>query len=149
MSAAKTISKYFDDHNEWYHIGVSQPFRYTLLDDFGDIMMHSIHNFSAENRDLIADLMDEMNFIKPEKIEVKENPFTGKNICVTGKIHHFTRNSINEKITSLGAKAVGSVSSKTDYLITNEQSGSSKYKKAVELNISIITEDEFLEMIGE
>ena len=112
-------------------------------------MMHSIHNFSAENRDLIADLMDEMNFIKPEKIEVKENPFTGKNICVTGKIHHFTRNSINEKITSLGAKAVGSVSSKTDYLITNEQSGSSKYKKAVELNISIITEDEFLEMIGE
>ena len=149
LSAAKTISKYFDDHNEWYHIGVSQPFRYTLLDDFGDIMMHSIHNFSAENRDLIADLMDEMNFIKPEKIEVKENPFTGKNICVTGKIHHFTRNSINEKITSLGAKAVGSVSSKTDYLITNEQSGSSKYKKAVELNISIITEDEFLEMIGE
>lgn len=149
LSAAKTIAKYFDDHNEWYHMGVSQPFRYTLLDDFGDTMMHSIHNFSAENRDLIADLMDEMNFIKPEKIEVKENPFTGKNICVTGKLHHFTRNSINEKITLLGAKAVGSVSSKTDYLITNEQSGSSKYKKAVELNISIITENEFLEMIGE
>ena len=43
----------------------------------------------------------------------------------------------------------GSVSKKTDYLITNEQSGSSKYKKAVELNIPIITEDEFLNMIGE
>ena len=90
-----------------------------------------------------------MNFIVPEKVEVKENPFTGKSICVTGKLHHFTRNSINEKITSLGAKAASSVSAKTDYLITNEQSGSSKYKKAVELNIPIITEDEFLEMLGE
>ena len=66
---------------------------------------------------------------------------------MTGKLNHFTRDSINEKIVSLGAKAVGSVSKKTDYLITNEASGSSKYKKAVELNIPILTEDEFLNMI--
>ena len=68
---------------------------------------------------------------------------------MTGKLNTFTRDSINAKISGLGAKAAGSVSSKTDYLITNEQSGSSKYKKAVELNIPIITEEEFLKMIGE
>ena len=55
---------------------------------------------------------------------------------------------INAKIAELGAKAASSVSSKTDYLITNEASGSSKYKKAVELHVPIITEEEFLNMIG-
>jgi DNA ligase (NAD+) len=64
-------------------------------------------------------------------------------------LEHFSRDSINAKIAELGAKAAGSVSKNTDYLITNEQSGSSKYKKAVELNIPIITEVQFLEMIGE
>jgi DNA ligase (NAD+) len=78
-----------------------------------------------------------------------DNPFIGKTLCVTGKLNHFTRDSINAKIAELGAKAAGSVSKNTDYLITNEQSGSSKYKKAVELNVSIITEDEFSRMIGE
>jgi NAD-dependent DNA ligase len=84
-----------------------------------------------------------------KKKEVQENPFSGKTLCVTGKLNHFTRDSINEKIAELGAKAAGSVSKNTDYLITNEASGSSNYKKAVELNIPIITEEEFLEMIGD
>ena len=74
---------------------------------------------------------------------------TGTTAKSTGKLTYFTRDSINAKIAELGAKAASSVSKKTDYLITNEQSGSSKYKKAVELNIPIITEDEFLNMIGE
>ena len=78
-----------------------------------------------------------------------DNPFVGKVLVVTGKLNHFTRDSINEKIASLGAKTAGSVSKKTDYLITNEQSGSSKYKKAMELGIPVISEDEFLRMIGE
>ena len=88
-----------------------------------------------------------MNLILPEEYSISENPFTGKSICVTGKLNHFTRDSINEKIVSLGAKAASSVSKKTDYLITNESSASSKYKKAIELNIPIITEEEFLNMI--
>lgn len=150
LSAAKTIAQYFN-HNpiDWYQMGISQQFNYTLLDDFGATMMQNIWDFAARNKDMVAELIGEMNFIIPEKVEVKENLFTGKNICVTGKLNHFTRSSINEKIASLGAKAVGSVSSKTDYLVTNEQSGSSKYKKAVELNIPIITEEQFVEMIGE
>ena len=94
-------------------------------------------------------LASEMNFIIEEKKEVKENPFNGKTICVTGKLEHFSRDSINAKIAELGAKAANSVSKNTDYLITNEASGSSKYKKAVELNVPIITEKEFLKMCGD
>jgi len=59
------------------------------------------------------------------------------------------RNQVKEKIESLGGKVTGSVTNKTDYLINNDiTSNSSKNKKAKELNIPIITEDEFIEMIG-
>jgi DNA ligase (NAD+) len=149
-AAAKTIAEHFHhDFEIWYHEGISVPFRYNLLDDFGEVMSNNILDFCAKYQDMIADLADEMAFIIPDETEVIKNPFNGKTLCVTGKLNHFTRDSINEKIASLGAKASGSVSTKTNYLITNEASGSSKYKKAQELGIPIITEDEFLHMIGE
>jgi DNA ligase (NAD+) len=149
LSAAKTISQYFNGDFNTFAIAAGETFDFTQLDDFGTVMSESVITFMYANVQSVILLANEMNFIIPEKVEVKENPFTGKNICVTGKLHSFTRNSINEKIASLGAKAVSSVSGKTDYLITNEQSNSSKYKKAIELNIPIITEDEFLDMLGE
>ena len=88
--------------------------------------------------------------IMEEKAEVTENPFNGKSVAVTGKLIHFTRDSINAKLESLGAKPASGVTAKTDYLINNDPtSSSSKNKKANELSIPIITEDEFLNMIGE
>jgi DNA ligase (NAD+) len=123
--------------------------RWEYIDGIGVNTSHRISNFMKDNFTEICELSKEFNFIVEIKAEVKENPFNGKTLCVTGKLNHFTRDSINAKISELGAKAAGSVSKKTDYLITNEQSDSSKYKKAVELNVSIITEDKFLEMIGE
>jgi DNA ligase (NAD+) len=81
---------------------------------------------------------------------IADNPFNNKNVAVTGKLTQFTRDSINAKLESLGAKPVSGVTSKTDYLINNDAtSQSSKNKKANELNIPIITEDQFLSMIGE
>ena len=109
----------------------------------------SLVKFFDEYINDVDRLAAEMEFIIPEKQQVADNPFTGKTLVVTGKLNHFTRDSINEKIASLGAKTAGSVSKKTDYLITNEASGSSKYKKATELGVPAITEAEFLEMIGE
>ena len=149
LAAAKTISKFCEGDvlkflNLW-----GEGFNWETLDDFGEVMAKSINQYLTYNYHQTVFLIQELEFEIPEKIEVKDNPFAGKSLCVTGKLSHFTRNSINEKIASLGAKAVSSVSSKTDYLITNEVSGSSKYKKAVELNIPIITEVEFLNMIGE
>lgn len=149
LSAAKTISKYCDGYWDRFLDLCDDHFDWTTLEDFGEITANNLNRYYDLHQNDMYWLGNEMNFIIPESIEIKENPFTNKSICVTGKLHSFTRNSINEKIVSLGAKAVGSVSSKTDYLITNEQSGSSKYKKAVELNIPIITEDEFLEILGE
>ena len=68
---------------------------------------------------------------------------------ITGSLNHFkNRNELKVKIEELGGKVTGSVTGKTDYLINNDNmSGSSKNKKAKELNIPILTEEEFLELI--
>ena len=148
-SASKTIADYFNGDFYEFIEAFDNGFNWAILDDVGEKTSQNINEYLAENETEVCDLAKEFNFILPKKAEVKENPFNGKTLCVTGKLNTFTRDSINAKITELGAKAAGSVSKNTDYLITNEQSGSSKYKKAVELNIPIITEEEFLNMIGE
>lgn len=147
-SAAKTISDAFDGDFWQFIEGFRNEYDWSRLDDIGLVTFKNINEYLAENEEEVCELAQEFEFILPKKVEVKENPFSGKTLCVTGRLNTFTRDSINAKITELGAKAASSVSSKTDYLITNEVSGSSKYKKAVELNIPIITENEFLEMIG-
>ena len=149
LSAAKTISDKFNgDYIEFAH-AYEDYFDWTELDDFGEITAKNLENYLLEHYKEINTLAEEMHFIKRESKVVFANPFNGRTLCVTGKLNTFTRDSINAKISELGAKAASSVSKNTDYLITNEASGSSKYKKAVELNIPIITEDKFLEMIGE
>ena len=148
-SASKTISDAFNGDFAEFINAFDNGFNWTTLTDIGDITAQNINNYLAKNEAEIRELTKEFNFILPTKVDVKDNPFSGKILCVTGKLEHFSRDGINTKIAELGAKAASSVSKNTDYLITNEASGSSKYKKAVELNVPIITEDEFLRMCGE
>ena len=86
-----------------------------------------------------------------EKEEFSENSmaFKGLTFVITGSVHHFAnRNEVKALNESKGGKVAGSVSSKTNYLINNDAaSASSKNKKAKELGIPIITEDEFLDLI--
>ena len=73
------------------------------------------------------------------------NPFIGRTVVVTGKLENFTRNTVNTKIESLGAKAGSSVSKNTDYLVCGEKAGS-KLGKALSLGITVLNEDQFLAM---
>ncbi len=148
-SASKTIANHFNGDFEAFFGALTTNFDWSKLPDFGAITARNIADYGVKFGAEVKELANEMNFIVEEKKTVKDNPFSGKTLCVTGKLNTFTRDSINVKITELGAKAASSVSKNTDYLITNEASGSSKYKKAVELNIPIITEEEFLKLIGE
>lgn len=149
LTASKIIAKYCNgDWDKLYSL-IQTTKDWTFLDDFGKVMSDCLNEYLDAYFADITYLSMGMNFIVPEKQQVVNNPFTDKTLVVTGKLNHFTRDSINEKIISLGAKTAGSVSKKTDWLITNEASGSSKYKKAIELGIPVITEDEFLSMIGE
>ena len=148
LSAAKTISARFGGNYREFSGAIGNMYNFTELDDFGAIMNQSLYEWMGHNIDVMRDIAREMHFIVEEEKSVEDNYFTGKNICVTGKLNNFTRYSINEKIASVGAKAVSSVSKNTDFLITNEASGSAKFKKAMELGIPTITEQDFINMIG-
>ena len=100
-----------------------------------------------ENVMEISALIYELN-ISNEQTEIVNSPFTGKTVVITGALRNYSRTTIQEELEKLGAKMGSSVSKKTDYLLTNEESGSSKYKKAVELGIKIINEEEFENMKG-
>lgn len=150
LSASKTISNYFNGNDEDFIFAYENDFDWTTLEDFGAVMAQSLNEYLTANYDDVVELTDEFNFIIEEKTVVVENPFNGKSVAVTGKLIHFTRDSINAKLESLGAKPASGVTAKTHYLINNDPtSNSSKNKKANELNIPIITEDEFLRMCGE
>ncbi len=103
---------------------------------------------AESNRTEILTLIVQLNISTEKQLETTSSPFTGKTIVVTGALNNYTRTTIQEELERFGAKMGSSVSKKTDYLLTNEQSGSSKYKKAVELGIKIINEEEFEKMKG-
>jgi len=73
------------------------------------------------------------------------SPFTGCTIVVTGKLVHFTRDTINAKIVELGATAGSAISKNTNYLICGEKAGS-KLAKAQSLGVTVLSEQEFLNM---
>ena len=93
-------------------------------------------------------LLQEVSIPK-EEVSADAARFAGVNFVITGSVHYFAnRGEVKELIESKGGKVTGSVTSKTNYLINNDvQSTSSKNKKARELGVPIISEEEFLEMI--
>lgn len=150
-SAAKTISKKFNgDYNRFIQ-AYRDCFEWTSLDDFGVVMGVNLERYLDENFDMIQELSEEMNFVSSQKSHtVCDSPFAGKTICITGSLDIYkNRDELVKDIEAHGGKAVGSVSKKTDYLLTNHaDSGSTKARKALELNIPIISETDFRRMIG-
>ena len=149
-SAAKTISKYFNGDYSKLVEALRNNFDFTQLDDFGEIMNQSLYNWWQKENNLEDNLVTELHFIVEEKKEVAQNDFiNGKTFCVTGAFQTMKRSELEKIITDRGGKLSGSVSKKTDYLLTNEaDSGSSKAKKATELGTPIMSEKEFLEKVG-
>jgi DNA ligase (NAD+) len=101
------------------------------------------------NRVLFERLLQEVILQKEE--QTVQQTFAGMNFVITGSVHHFAnRNEVKEVIEARGGKVTGSVTKKTNYLINNEiESTSSKNQKARELNIPILSEEQFLELLGE
>ena len=116
----------------------------------GDVIAKAyVDYFGVEShRESFVKLLKELTIHK-EEVNAKEQIFIGKNFVITGNVTHFAnRNEVKELIESKGGKVTGSVTSKTNYLINNNaESSSSKNKKAKELGIPIISEDEFLKML--
>ncbi len=125
----------------------------TAIDGIGDIMAESIIDFfdNDENRQQIAELRQlGLQLPNPEFRAGKstEGPLAGMTIVFTGTLEKMTRDQAKEKAEAAGGKASGSVSKKTSYVVAGHEAGS-KRDKAATLGVPIITEDEFLKLIGE
>ncbi len=115
------------------------------LDGIGEQMANSFTEFMRVNNNLVQKLISIINPKVEEKIEVSENNFKDKTVVLTGTMS-VSRGVIKKQLESLGAKVSSSVSKKTDYLIYGEDAGS-KYDKAVDLKVTVLTEDEMKAMI--
>lgn len=119
----------------------------TQIPDVGSVTAASIHAWSCQeqSRHMVERLRQAgVNF--ESKRVISDNRFSGKVFVLTGALSKFTREEASETIELLGGKTSGSVSKKTSFVIVGENAGS-KERKARELGIPILTEDEFLEMI--
>ena len=115
----------------------------------GDVFIKQFDEYFKDNCHEIVNFSKNFVFKKENKIN-GTNSLKGKNFVITGSLNHFAnRDAAKLKIEECGGKVSGSVTSKTDYLVCNENSNSGKSKKAKELGIPIITEDKLLKMIGE
>ncbi len=106
---------------------------------------------NEENRKIIQKMLDAgVTFIDEEKEETEEKPkiLEGKTFVFTGALKSMTRDQAKKKVMELGGRVTDSVSKKVDYVVVGESPGS-KYRKALQLGIKILNEEEFLKLIGE
>ncbi|MDI6640995.1 MAG: NAD-dependent DNA ligase LigA [Elusimicrobiota bacterium] len=120
----------------------------TEIKEVGPVTAESVVNFfkQPQTKKLIAKLKAQgVNTKEPKKVVV-ESPFTGKTVVFTGELKSFSRTEAETKIRELGGSPSSSVSKKTDFIIVGENPGS-KYTKAKQLGVKILTEEEFLSLI--
>ena len=149
-TASKIISKECQGNINVLHKYMQKSYDWTIHEGFGTEMVQSFYDFWVLNLKMIKELANEMNFIIDNNEDEVKNILNNKTFCITGSLIEFKNREDCEKyIISNGGKIVSGVSKKTNYLICNEASTSSKYKKAQNLNIPIITELDLKQMIGE
>lgn len=118
------------------------------IDGIGATAVNALCDFEREahNRDMLADLLSELT-IEDEAKASSDSPVAGKTIVFTGTLERMTRDEAKARAGALGAKVSGSVSAKTDLVVAGPGAGS-KLKKAAELGIRTMTEDEWFDLIG-
>lgn len=148
LSNAKLICKEF--HDNFDEIRNADRERLLTIPGVGGVIADTFVEFfkNEKNQAMVDDLLKEVRLEKAKISEANQN-LSGKTFVITGSLEHFAnRNELKELIEQKGGKVTGSVTAKTDYLINNDNmSGSSKNKKAKELGIAILTEEEFLKMV--
>jgi DNA ligase (NAD+) len=143
IDALRTVMRAARDHESPEYAELNN------IDGIGQVVADAIVEFFAEahNEEVLDALLEE---VTPEEFVVEEadSPVTGKTVVFTGSMERLSRTEAKVMAERYGAKVAGSVSTKTDYVVAGEAAGS-KLKKAQDLGVSILTEDEWLELVGE
>ena len=118
------------------------------INDVGPIASKFITDYLSDkvNTDVIRNLLN--LGVNPKEVKIEnDNLFSSKSVVITGSFNSIARSQLKEELIRLGARVNSSVSSKTDFLVVGDKPGS-KLTKAKELNIRVIEENEFLEMLN-
>lgn len=148
VANGRLIARHFD--NDWEKIQNASAEELMQIDGIGEVVANAFVDFlhDDENKKSVEKLLDIVEFdVEPQGLT--DGDLRGKTFVITGNVHIYkNRNELKSAIEANGGKVTGSVSSNTDFLINNDiGSASSKNKKAKELGIPIISEDEFARMI--
>ena len=148
-TASKVIAKEFNNQAEEFYDIWCHSYDFTKLDDFGDAMNNSMKAFIRDNYRWIAEFIGEFNFRESDTNGNVKQVLEGKTFVITGSLKAYkNREELVSVIERNGGKVSGSVSAKTSYLINNDvASTSGKNKKAHDLEIPIISEGEFIQII--
>ena len=145
VKAAKQLAKKYKNIDELQNASYESLLE---IDDMGEIMAQSVYEFfsQAQTKDLIEKLKKYDINLKAEDITQVDNRFEGMVFVLTGSLENYSRKEAEKIIESYGGKTSSSVSKKTTYVLAGEDGGS-KLTKAQTLGITIISEEEFLNMI--
>ena len=141
VKLAKTLTRYFKTMDKLMEASFEEL---RMIDDVGEITAQAIYEFFRQDQTI--DLIDKLKTAGVNMETIKEentdNRFEGKTFVLTGSLEHYSREQASEMIEKFGGKTSSSVSKKTDYVLAGEDAGS-KLRKAQELGITIISEEEF------
>ena len=148
-SASKDIAKFFNNNYEEFKM-YGTTINYTQIDGFGESMNNSLHKWLSENHIMMEELTKEFMFEKREDDSSKVDLLSNMVFAITGSLHFFrNRSDIQNTIEKYGGKFSETINKRTTMLINNDiNSKSSKNIKAKTMGIKIITEKEFINMIG-
>lgn len=149
LANAKVICRHFD--NDIEKIRCADVEEISAIDSIGPVIAGNLSAYfkNEENNRKLSRLLSCLRIRQEETAGAQI--LAGLNFVITGSVEHFAnRGEVKELIESLGGKVTGSVTGKTNYLINNDKaSNSSKNKKAKELGIPILSEEDFLQLAGQ
>lgn len=143
LSTAKLVTDIYNEKNEIFSLSENDLLQ---IKGIGEVLAKNIRNGILSYGKILHDELLELGVIITSAEKIVSSPISGKTIVITGSLSK-PRKELSDLIEKNGGIVTSSVSKKTDYLLTNETSESTKYKKAQELFIPIITEEEFYKLL--
>ena len=146
-TVAKKLAKHFGSVDELIKASYEELIE---VDEIGEKIAYSVIEYFSdiESVKLIDDLKKVGLQFQTTKSQSVEGVLTGKTVVVSGVFSSFSRDEMKELIEQNGGKSGSSISSKTDFLVAGENMGPSKLKKAVDLGVKILSEDEFVKLLN-
>jgi DNA ligase (NAD+) len=148
-TVAKKLAKHF---GSMFALAEASIEDITAVDSMGEVIAREVYGyFRSEKNAMVLDaLVDagvQMEMIQTEE-SITESPITGAKIVVSGVFERFSRNELKDTIEKYGGQNAGSISGKTNYVVAGEGMGPSKLKKAESLGVPILSEQDFIELLG-